>query len=161
MDRRRSFTLRNLGASDVRRIGGIIGRALFPGTTVALYGRLGVGKTFLIRAICAGLGVKDAVTSPTFALVNQYRGRCVVFHIDLYRVREPEELVDLGLDEMIGGEGVCLMEWSEKASGYLGIPRIEIEMEWVEEGRRDLRFRFLGGEAWQEVFQAVEDAAGA
>jgi len=152
----RPISLRGLGPGDVQRIGVAVGRNLSSGTTVALYGHLGAGKTFLIQAICKGLGVTERVTSPTFTIVNEYRGRYPIFHIDLYRLEGADELREIGLDEMARGEAVCLIEWAEKAAGYLESIRLDIEIERRAEERRDLGFSFTGNGVWAGVYRAIQ-----
>ena len=96
------------------------GRELASPAVVALAGELGAGKTTLARAICAAYGVLDPVTSPTFALVHQYRGApAMVFHLDLYRINSPGELANLGWDELLDSNAVVLVEWPERAGGTL------------------------------------------
>ena len=92
------------------------GRALRPPAVVALSGELGTGKTTLVRAIARGLGVKDPVTSPTFALVHRYEaGRASVWHVDAYPLRPGDDVRDLGLEEMArDASGVVLLEWPER-----------------------------------------------
>jgi tRNA threonylcarbamoyladenosine biosynthesis protein TsaE len=91
-------------------------RSLTPPVLVGFSGELGSGKTTLIRAIAVALGVQPPVTSPTFALVHRYEGAgCVVYHLDAYRLRRPEEALDLGLDDMLSeGNAVILIEWPER-----------------------------------------------
>jgi tRNA threonylcarbamoyladenosine biosynthesis protein TsaE len=99
------------------------------GDVVAVYGELGSGKTHLIQGICRGLGVKDHVVSPTFTIVNEYAaGGRSVYHFDLYRVASLREIVDIGFEEYIDGEGICLIEWAEKAAPLLPPRRYEITM---------------------------------
>jgi tRNA threonylcarbamoyladenosine biosynthesis protein TsaE len=96
------------------------GRELVAPAIIALSGDLGAGKTTLTQAICAGYGVLDPVTSPTFALVHQYRGGpAMVFHLDLYRIGGPAELTNLGWDELIDSNAIILVEWPERAVGAL------------------------------------------
>lgn len=96
------------------------GRALTAPAVVALSGELGAGKTTLARAICFGFGVLDPVTSPTFALVHQYRGApAIVFHLDLYRIASADELANLGWDELLDSNAIVLVEWPERAGGSL------------------------------------------
>jgi len=96
--------------------GAVFARTLRPPVVVGFSGELGSGKTTLIRAIAAELGVTAAVTSPTFALVHRYDGtRCTVYHLDAYRLRRPEEARDLGLDDMLADDcAVILIEWPER-----------------------------------------------
>ena len=101
-------------------LGKRLGRALAPGDLVYLSGELGAGKTTLARGIARGLGYEGRVNSPTFTLMNVYQGRCPIYHFDFYRLSE-EELDDLGLEDYLGGEGICLIEWP--AAGEKALPR--------------------------------------
>lgn len=113
-----------------------VGRALAvdlaPGSVVLLFGDLGSGKTALVRGLGEGLGVRaDDVTSPTFTLIQEYRGgRLPLFHVDLYRLNDPREVEDLGLDEL-AADGVLAIEWAEK------LPRAPAPAISVRIGHRD------------------------
>jgi tRNA threonylcarbamoyladenosine biosynthesis protein TsaE len=149
--------LKGLEQENVRQIGTVIGKNLIAGLTIALYGQLGVGKTYMIQAICEGLDVPDPVTSPTFTIVNTYQGRCPVYHVDLYRLKDKGELNEIGIEEMVMGDGVCLLEWPEKASDYLESPRMDVEIEWVSFTERNISFTFIGDRVWEEIYKAIED----
>lgn len=84
-----------------------------------LYGPLGAGKTTLAKGIARGLGVHDTVTSPTYTLVSEYAGRLPLYHVDLYRIGDEEEYLQLGLEDLIDRSGVTLIEWPERAGGEL------------------------------------------
>ena len=88
---------------------------LAPGAVVALVGPLGAGKTCFVQGLADALGVEQAVTSPTYTLANEYRGRMPVYHLDLYRIDAPDQALDLGIDEYFEGRGVTLIEWAERA----------------------------------------------
>ncbi|OHB70770.1 MAG: tRNA (adenosine(37)-N6)-threonylcarbamoyltransferase complex ATPase subunit type 1 TsaE [Planctomycetes bacterium RBG_16_41_13] len=98
------------------RFGERLGRLLAPGQIVALVGELGAGKTTLVKGIVKGLDFKESrvVKSPTFALVHRYEGRIPVYHFDAYRLKDAQEMFDIGSDEMLFGEGVSLVEWADK-----------------------------------------------
>jgi tRNA threonylcarbamoyladenosine biosynthesis protein TsaE len=98
-----------------------LGQLLFPGAVVALVGPLGAGKTHLARAIAEGLGVPDSrvVTSPTFVLIQEHQGRLPIYHFDAYRLRGAGELAELGAQEYFEGDGVCLVEWADRAAECL------------------------------------------
>ncbi len=116
-----------------------LGAVLFPGAVVALNGRLGAGKTHLVRAICEGLGVLNpaAVCSPTYTLVHEYPGPTPVYHFDAYRLTGPREFHDLGADEYLSGDGVCLIEWAERVTEALPADHLRIDIEPVgDTGRR-------------------------
>ena len=98
---------------ETRRFGEELGSKLEPGTIIALTGDLGAGKTTLSKAIAKGLGVTDTITSPTFTIVCEYdSGRLPLYHFDVYRVNDSEELFEIGFDDYIHGKGVCLIEWA-------------------------------------------------
>lgn len=99
---------------DTYRIAAAFGKALKPGSVVALFGELGAGKTRFVQGLAATWQVTDVVSSPTFTLVNEYSGIVPLYHIDLYRIRHEEEALDLGLDEYLYGEGITVIEWSER-----------------------------------------------
>ena len=111
---------------------------LFPGAVVALIGPLGAGKTHLVRAIAQGLGVADGriVTSPTFVLIQEYAGRMPVYHFDAYRLRGESDFIDLGVHEYFEGDGVCLVEWADRAAGVLPVERLRVELTVVSETAR-------------------------
>ena len=92
-----------------------LGRALASGAVVALYGELGAGKTAFTRGLALGLGINACVSSPTFTIVNEYLGKIALYHFDMYRLESEVELFDIGWDEYLERDGVCVVEWSEKA----------------------------------------------
>src|SRR5689334_2884109 len=109
--------------------GEAFGRAAMPPLIVTLAGDLGAGKTTLAQAICAGYGVTEPVTSPTFALVHRYDApRSPVYHLDLYRLRGPDELTNIGWDEIVASQALVLIEWPERAAGALP-PHVAIDLE--------------------------------
>lgn len=105
---------------------------------VALYGSMGVGKTTFIKTLCNELGVSDTVNSPSFAIINEYRlknGR-PVFHFDFYRLKNEEELFDLGYEDYFYSGEVCLLEWPEKIEQYLPESYLKIEIKELPDGSR-------------------------
>ena len=106
-----------------------LGRTLGPGDVVALYGELGTGKTCFVQGLVRGLGVTTQATSPTFVLVNEYRGRLPVHHVDAYRTGGLAELMDLGLLDLIGGDGVTLLEWADRAEPLLPSRAVRVRIE--------------------------------
>ena len=133
--------------AETARTGSELARDLRAGDCVLLEGTLGTGKTVLSKGIAQGLGVNaEEVRSPTFTLVNIYQGRMPVYHIDLYRIQKPEELRELGLEELIGTDGVAIVEWP----GRLG-PYMPKEAVWVH-------IKDLGGDN-REI--KIEDHRGA
>jgi len=131
---------------ETQALGEELADRLEPGDRLAFYGDLGSGKTCMIQGICRGLGVVDYVTSPTFILINEYAGQLrerpiPVYHFDLYRLREPGELEDLGAEEYFYGQGICLIEWAEHAGGLLPPRRREIALEYLTATERRLVLR--------------------
>ena len=132
----RTIDLPDLAATEAlgRRLAGL----LFPGAVVALIGPLGAGKTHLVRAVAEGLGVADkrVVTSPTFVLIQEYAGRLPVYHFDAYRLRGEADFFDLGVHEYFEGDGVCLVEWADRAVGALPSERLQVRLTVVGETAR-------------------------
>ena len=101
-------------ASETEQLGARLAERLLPGDVIALRGGLGAGKTAFTRGLARGLGIEDPVTSPTYTIVNEYpQGRLPLFHFDMYRLRDAEELFDLGWEDYLDRGGVCAVEWSE------------------------------------------------
>ncbi|MFT3915902.1 MAG: tRNA (adenosine(37)-N6)-threonylcarbamoyltransferase complex ATPase subunit type 1 TsaE [Anaeromyxobacteraceae bacterium] len=121
--------LRTRSAAATRALGERLGKLLRPGDAVALLGDLGAGKTQLVRGICRGAGVPDdEVSSPTFAIVATYRGRLPVFHADLYRIADEDELFATGFGDLVGGEGALLVEWADRIPGALPEERLTLRL---------------------------------
>lgn len=111
--------IKSTGANHTRQIGGEFSGRLKSGDIVCCIGNLGSGKTTFIQGLCAGLQVRETVNSPTFTLINEYHGILPVFHFDFYRVNDPEELLELGLEEYFEKDGICLIEWPDIISDLL------------------------------------------
>jgi tRNA threonylcarbamoyladenosine biosynthesis protein TsaE len=119
-------------------IGKKIAPDLKPGDIVCLYGDLGAGKTTLVKGLALGLGVKGTITSPTFTLMNVYRGQTTqLVHIDTYRLKNEQELVDIGVEDYLGApDTICVIEWPEKIAGLLkNSKRVKIDIEHHKNGR--------------------------
>ncbi len=116
---------------------------LRPGDVVALTGTLGSGKTRFVAGVCAGLGVRVPVTSPTFAIINEYPAPFgVVAHIDMYRIGTPGEAAELGIEEYFSDRCICLVEWADVVSGVLPVLRYEVSFAHGNaENERTIRFR--------------------
>jgi tRNA threonylcarbamoyladenosine biosynthesis protein TsaE len=134
------FSFLAANEADTERLGQMLADTLPAGTVVALVGTLGAGKTRLVRAIAAALGVpRDGVTSPTFVLVNEYTGgRLPVYHIDAYRLRDEDEFQELGPEEYFDGAGLTFIEWADRVESCLPTDFLRIEIEVVG----DLQRRF-------------------
>lgn len=103
----------------------------------AFYGNMGAGKTTFIKAICEELGVTDAVSSPTFAIVNEYDSNMgSIYHFDFYRIKRSTEVLDLGFEDYAYSGNLCLMEWPELIEEFLPEETIEVRIEEIEDGKR-------------------------
>lgn len=111
---------------ETQKIGRDIAKRLKKGDIVAIFGELGAGKTCLVQGIIQGLDIDEWASSPSFALINEYHGKFPVYHLDLYRLKSMEEVLALGIEEYLFGDGVAIIEWADKIKdlippGYIGI----------------------------------------
>ncbi len=109
-----TYELVSSGVEATQRLGEQLGRLVVPGDVVLLQGDLGSGKTAFTQGIGCGLGVAEIINSPTFTILKEYTGRLPLYHFDLYRIDDPEELLALGFDEYFADDGVCVVEWAER-----------------------------------------------
>ncbi len=150
-------------AAQTIRVGQRLGELLQRGDLVALQGDLGAGKTHLIKGIALGLGSADMVNSPSFVLINQYRAGVQrdgmpIYHVDLYRIERMAELASIGLEELLDGDGVCLIEWAERAEGWLPAERLDVYLGHLSETKRVVRF-VPRGRRYEELVDALKKAA--
>ena len=142
------------------RTGELLDALLGPGDVVCLYGDLGAGKTSLSYGIARGLAVREQyIPSPTFTFVNEYQGRVPFYHIDLYRLKDPEELVNIGFEEYLGSDGVAVVEWAERAEDELPEERLSVYLNYVNENSRELGF-LAEGKRYQELLDALKRDLG-
>jgi tRNA threonylcarbamoyladenosine biosynthesis protein TsaE len=121
-----------------RAFGLELARLARPGMVIALVGELGTGKTTLAKAVAEGLGVTECVVSPTFTIIKEYTsGRLPLYHFDLYRLAGPGDLCELGFEEYFYGEGVCVVEWADRAANLLPENALTVELSYGEtDGQR-------------------------
>lgn len=108
----------------------------------AFYGKMGVGKTTFIKAVCEEMGVEDVINSPTFAIVNEYvdgRGE-PVYHFDFYRIKKEQEVLDIGYEDYVYSGNVCFMEWPELIEGLLPAGVVKVTIQEEEDGGRTIMF---------------------
>ena len=133
------FTIKN--ESEIGRVAQSLIPLLQRYKVAAFYGSMGVGKTTFIKELCREMGVGDTVTSPSFAIVNEYLsgGGEVIYHFDFYRLKSVAEVFDMGYEEYFYSDQVCLMEWPEKILEVLPARRLDIFMEEKDDGARAMR----------------------
>lgn len=130
----RELTLRSVSTEQTREIGERLGRLLEAGDVLVLTGDLGAGKTQLTKGIARAMGVEGEVTSPTFALEAVHEGtQMPLYHFDLYRLHDAEELGDAGLWDVLGGDGPCVIEWGEQFADEIGDERLDVFVTRLEE----------------------------
>lgn len=140
-----TFEFFSRSPEQTRRLGIRLGAQIKRGDVICLYGDLGAGKTTLVQGIAQGWGSADAVSSPTFVLVNTYRktGRDQLFHLDAYRLESAREAEDLDLDAMLDG-GALVVEWAERINEVLPKERLAITLRWVSDEHRALSIKSCG-----------------
>lgn len=144
------------GLEETNRFGIKLGKLLGPGDVVCLNGELGAGKTTLTKSIGLGLGVDDYITSPTFALINEYDGKYPVYHFDVYRLENTEELYDLGFDEYFYGRGVSIIEWADRIGSFLPEERIVLDIENTDDiDERKINITIFG-DRYKEIVEELE-----
>ncbi len=124
---------------ETEALGERLGKCLPSGSVLALYGDLGAGKTALVRGLARGLGITESVSSPTFTIVNEYPGHPALFHFDLYRLHDARELYDIGWEDYLDREGICVTEWSENAEAAFPEDTVRAYFERLGENHRRIR----------------------
>lgn len=139
-------------SDQTERLGEILGAWLLPGDVLLLHGDLGAGKTTLTKGIARALGVAGAVSSPSFALVNEYILPSVrLFHLDLYRLNDPDDLESIGFEELTSAEdGISIVEWPERAGAKLPDRYLLIEIDYTGDGHRRVQISGVPESEWQE-----------
>ena len=121
--------------------------AMGDNTVFALYGKMGAGKTTFVKALCQELGVEDVVTSPTFAVINEYRSDIageLIYHFDFYRIKKLEEVYDMGYEDYFYSGALCFIEWPELVEELLPGNTVKVTIEELEDGSRKLTMENLG-----------------
>ncbi len=139
-----------------RQLGARLGELVQPGDIYLLVGNLGTGKTCLTQGIAWGLNIKEYTLSPSFVIMRELYGRLPLYHIDLYRLDHIEEIADLGLDDYLYGNGVCVVEWAEKGLSVLPPEHLAIQISFLGDTER----RFLikpSGKRYRELLGQLKD----
>lgn len=135
----RNKTFRTGNPEETQALGEKLGKTLKQGDVIALIGDLGTGKTCLTQGIARGVGIAsgEIVSSPSYILINEYNGTVPIYHIDLYRLENIEEIAELGLSEYIEGNGICIIEWAERMANELPDTCIQIHITLAETNTAD------------------------
>jgi len=141
-------------------IGEKLGERLAPGDVVSLVGELGAGKTVFVRGVARGLEC-DGVSSPSFLIVQEYQGKCPVFHCDFYRLRKMQDLEDIGWEEYLGGQGIVLIEWGNLIPEALPAEFLEVRIDPLDSSDGDRRLQFIPtGERYQRLVKELSQQFG-
>jgi tRNA threonylcarbamoyladenosine biosynthesis protein TsaE len=159
MNRITDFTVVTKSDQETIELGSTLGACLKQGDVVALAGELGSGKTWFTKGIARGLGIgpNTIITSPSFALVNEYPGKTTFFHIDVYRLESLSELLGAGIDEYLYSGGVAVMEWADRWPEILPDDALRVELVILDEHSRSITFSGRHGRA-ASVLEAVKKA---
>ncbi len=140
---------------ETQGIGERLGEIARPGDIYILTGKLGAGKTCLTQGIARGLGINEYTMSPSFVLIRELKGRLPLYHIDLYRLDKIEEIAELGLDDYLYGHGVTVIEWGEKAGQIIPEESLRIEISYVSDSERRLKFK-ANGQRYREIISEIK-----
>jgi len=131
------YQLDIIDAPAMEALGQKLASLCHPGCKLFLQGELGAGKTTLVRGFLRGLGYQGIVKSPTYTLIEPYQlNDLEIFHFDLYRINDPQELESIGIRDYFSGSGICLLEWPEKGASLLGSPDVFIQIQYQDDQRK-------------------------
>lgn len=139
-----------------QKLGELVGRLAQSGDLILLTGNLGAGKTCFTQGIAWGAGFDGFASSPSFVLVREYQGSLNIYHIDFYRMESVEEIDDIGLDDYLTADGICVIEWADKALNLLPHEYLLISFDYLEEDHRLLRFEPNGKRYYNIINQLKE-----
>jgi len=145
------------GLKETQDFGLKLGSILRGGEVICFIGDLGAGKTILTKSIAKGLGVKDYVTSPTFTLINEYKGRVPLYHFDVYRLEGVEDILDLGFEEYFYSKGVTIIEWGNKIERALPEDVLTIEMKMGSHIDERILYIHSSGEKSNRIIEELRD----
>ena len=152
----KSIKLVSHNPAETQSIGEKLGELAQPGDIFLLSGNLGAGKTTLTQGIARGLGSLEYALSPTFVLMRELKGRLMLYHIDLYRLDVPEEISDLGLDDYLYGNGLCVIEWAEKGMAVFPGEFLLIKIDYLSDEER--LFNFIPrGKRYQRLLSQMQN----
>ncbi len=137
-------------------IGEKLGKLLRPNDILTLNGDLGAGKTTLTQSIAKGMGISEYITSPTFTIVQEYDGKPPLYHFDVYRITDEEEMYYIGFDEYLEKDGVCIIEWANLIKNILPKNRLDIELSYAEKEGRNMKLTAYG-ERYEDLVKELTD----
>ena len=140
---------------ETEKIGVILGENSFSSGVICLTGDLGAGKTALSQSIGRGIGVEEYITSPSFAILHEYNGRIPFYHMDFYRLGSSDEVIDLGFEDHFYGDGLCVIEWFERAEELIPEDHLKISITHLDERRREFQFAYLSESLWAKVVEQI------
>ncbi|MEQ8717224.1 MAG: tRNA (adenosine(37)-N6)-threonylcarbamoyltransferase complex ATPase subunit type 1 TsaE [Acidimicrobiales bacterium] len=154
------IAVRTASADETRAVAEALAALVGPGDVVLLSGDLGAGKTTFTQGLGRGLGIEARITSPTFTLAREYSGRVMLHHLDVYRLEQLAEVLDLGLPELLDSGGVVVVEWGDSIRPVLPADFLEVRLLFVDDGSDDERvFEFRGvGSSWSARGRALAGA---
>lgn len=133
---------------DTEKLGECLGSVVKKRYIICLSGDLGVGKTEFVKGLARGMGIEDYITSPTFTIVNEYQGRLPLYHFDVYRINDVDEMYEIGCEEYFFGDGVTVIEWAEIIESIIPKENIQIDISKdleISENHRNIRIKTNGG----------------
>ena len=134
----------SFSAEETYTLGKKLGEEAKPGAVYCLSGDLGVGKTVFTKGFAVGLGVTDTVNSPTFTIVQEYKGRLPFYHFDVYRIEEPEEMEEIGYEDYFYGDGACMIEWAELIEELIPAEAVKVRISKDLQKGTDYRLITVG-----------------
>ncbi len=135
-----NLTIITKSPEETKNLGKEVSKLTKPGDLLAFYGELGTGKTCFIQGIARGLKVKDYVTSPSFTIINEYQGKIPIYHFDLFRLNNAEEILEFSYEEYFYGEGLTVIEWAEKIEQFLPKEHLKIDIKFKDRYIRIISF---------------------
>ena len=132
------MTVTTHSEEETEALGERLAKCLRAGAVVALYGDLGAGKTAFVRGMARGLEIEEAVSSPTFTIVNEYPGDPALFHFDMYRLKNAEELYGIGWEDYLDRNGICVTEWSERIEEALPEDAVRVRIRRLSDSERSV-----------------------
>lgn len=158
-----SFTLIYTSSSpeETQELGQTLGEILQAGDVICLFGDLGAGKTCFAQGVAWGAGfpLHDYISSPTFTLIHEYSGKWPIYHLDFYRIKKPEELLDLGYEEYFFGQGIVIVEWADRVDGFLPPERLEVWLRRMNMMQREITITAIGDRYIDLMEKLVEEVS--